>query len=195
MAEPYGESLEIADVYAAALFDLAKQAGQVAEVRGELEELAGLEESEPAFARFMRSGAVDDDKRAESLEKMFRGRLSDVVLNTLQVMNQHGRAGLLSGLLRAYVLREQHEQGQIEVVAASAVELDEAQRAELERWAAELSGQKPLVEYVVDPDLVGGVVVQIGDYRFDHSVARHLRAARAQLLERSRRGLDVGTEE
>ena len=194
MAESHEQALQIADVYAEALFGLAKQAGQIAEVRGELEELVRLEEAERDFAAFMRSDAVDDDKREDSLEKMFRGRLSDMVLNTLQVMNHHDRAGLLPALLRCYVLRQERDAGQIEVVATSAVDLDESQRAEIRRWVAESSGYEPLVSYVVDPDIIGGLVVKIGDQRFDYSVRRHLHASRAQLLDRSRRGLNVSVE-
>ena len=194
MAESFEEALEIADVYAAALFDLARQAGCVPEVRGELEGLVRLEKTEPAFASFMRSYAVDDDKRQASLETMFRGKLSDIVLNTLQVMNEHGRAGLLPALLRCYVLWKEHAAGQSEGTATSAVMLDDVHKKALESWAATISGRKPLVEYVVDPEVIGGLVVQIGGYRFDHSVRRHLQGARAKLLQRSSHGLDIGVE-
>jgi len=194
MAEAFEQALELADVYAAALFALAQEANRVAEVRGELEELVRLEQTEPALATFLRSAAIQVDQRQASLERMFRGRLSDIVLDTLHVMNRHGRAGLLAPLLRCYVLREEHARGQVEVVARSAVELDAAHRAALERWVAEVSLRKPLMEYVVDPELIGGLVVQVGDYRFDHSVRRHLRVARARLLERSDRGLGIGTD-
>jgi F-type H+-transporting ATPase subunit delta len=194
MAEALDKSSPVADVYAAALFDLASEAGRVAEVRQELEELVRLEGTEPGFAHFLRSDAIGTDKRQASLEKMFRDRLSDIVLDTLQVMSGHGRSGLLPALLRCYVLRQEHSAGQIEVRAMSAVELDAVQRAEIEHWAGRLSGRRPLVEYVVDPRLIGGLVVQIGDCRFDNSVRRHLRDAHTRLMERSTRGLSIGVE-
>jgi F0F1-type ATP synthase delta subunit len=46
----------------------------------------------------------------------------------------------------------------------------------------------------VDPRLIGGLVVQIGDCRFDNSVRRHLRDAHTRLMERSTRGLSIGVE-
>jgi F-type H+-transporting ATPase subunit delta len=119
---------------------------------------------------------------------MFRGRLSDVVLDTLQVMNRHGRLELLHALHRAYVRRMEDTRGQIEVVATSAVELDAQQKAEVARLAEQLSGLKPLVAHVVDPGVLGGLVLRIGDHRYDNSLRRHLRAARERLLERSVRG-------
>ncbi len=193
MGESSEQALELADVYAAALFELAEKAGQVTEVRTELEELVRLAAQEPAFGSFMASGVVNAERRQASLERMFRGRLSDLVLNTLLVLNQHGRAGLLPALLRSYVLREEHSQGQLEVVATSAVELDQIQRQEIERWITETVKKKPLVEYLVDPEIIGGLIIRMGDYRFDDSVRRHLHLAHAKLLERSSHGLNIGT--
>jgi len=173
MTDRIETGIEIADVYAAALFELATQADAVDDVRQELETLVQLAEQDAKFAAFMAPGPVDDDARRESLEKMFRGRLSDIVLNTLQVMNERGRAGLLAPLLRAFVLRVEDARGQVEVQATSATELDARQQAEVTKVAEELSGRQPLVNFVVDPDLIGGLVLQIGDYRFDNSIRWH----------------------
>ena len=194
MAENAEKGIDVADVYAAALFELAREAKALDDVRGELTELVRLAEQEPGFAAFMTSSTVDDDARERSLEKMFRGRLSDMVLNTLQVMNHHDRAALFPQLLRTFVLRLEDARGQIEVTATSAVALDAAQQTEVAALAEELSDRQPLVEYIVDPELIGGLVLQIGDYRFDNSIRWHLRTARARLMERSSRGLGIGAE-
>jgi F-type H+-transporting ATPase subunit delta len=191
MPESFDQQLEVADVYAAALFALARDAGQIEAVRGELEELVRLAELQPVFAQFLSSGAVDDDDRTTSLDKMFRGKLSDIVLNTLHVMNEHGRAGMLRPLLRAFVQREEQAEGQVEVVATSAVELDDQQKNAVRQAAAELSGKKPLVEFVVDPAILGGLVLRIGDFRFDRSIRQILHGTKAHLLERSDRGLRI----
>jgi F-type H+-transporting ATPase subunit delta len=188
MAEKPEKGSDVAEVYAAALFALASEAKAADVVERELAELTRLAEQDAAFAAFADTTAIDVDARERSLERMFRGRLSDVVLDTLQVMNRHGRAGLLHALWRAYVLRLVDARGQIEVVATTAVELDKAQKAEVQKIAAELSGRQPLVTYVVDADVVGGLVFQIGDWRYDNSVRRHLRDAQRRLLERSNRG-------
>jgi ATP synthase F1 delta subunit len=187
MAQEFEKGLDVGDVYAAALFALASEAGTVDVVRDELAELLKLTEHDPRIAAFLASVAIDLDDRAASLERMFRGRLSDIVLNTLQVMNRHGRLDLLHALSRAYVLRVEDARGQVEVVATSAVELDPVQRAAITRLAELLAGKRPLVDFVVKPEVLGGVVLQIGDYRYDHSIRRHLAVARGSLLARTTR--------
>lgn len=196
MAEAFDKQLEIAAPYATALFALAREAGQADEVRGELEELARLStETDPALAAFFSSRALNDDYRAAILEKTFRGKLSDLTLNTLQVMNAHSRTDILPALLRQYVLRQEEAAGQVEAVAISAAELDEPQRQAVAAVAAQVSGKKPLIEYQVDPTLVGGLILQIGDLRYDNSVRRQLAEAHERLKRRSERGLEVGTTE
>jgi F-type H+-transporting ATPase subunit delta len=185
----YDQELRIADVYAEALFELAGEAGRVAEVRAELDELLKLWQIEPEFEKFMVSRALEADGRAEGLERMFRNRLSDMVLHTLLVMGQHGRCGLLPALHRRYVLRQEEAANEIEVTVSSAVELSQKEQAEAVEIAARASSKTPVVKYVVDPEILGGLILQVGELRMDNSLRRHLRVARARLLERADRGL------
>jgi F-type H+-transporting ATPase subunit delta len=183
---------DIAKVYADALFDLAKAAGTIDKIGAELQELASIQVQEPQFAEFLSSQVIDDDERERSLERMFRGRVDDALLDTLQVMNQHGRIGLLPQLLRAFVLRIEEDRGQIEVRAISAVELSGVEQADVQTLAAQLTGRQPLMDYRIDPSIIGGLVLEVGGYRYDDSVRHNLDALRRRLLERSSRGLKIG---
>ncbi len=191
----FDQELRIADVYAEALFELAQEARQVDEVRAELDELLKLFEGEPEFEKFLTSRALEAEGRAAGLERMFRRRLSDTVLNALLVMNQHGRSSLLPALHRRFVLRQEDAANEIEVTITSAVELTKAQKAEAARIAANASGKEPLVTYRVAPEILGGLILRVGALRMDNSLRRHLQVAEGQLLERAERGLKVGTQE
>ena len=57
------------------------------------------------------------------------------------------------------------------------------------------SGKTPVVEYVVDPDVLGGLILQVGELRMDNSLRRHLRVARKRLLERADLGLEAGARD
>lgn len=194
MADSFDRQLAAANVYAVSLFELAREAGQVEQVRAELTELVQALEAadDPVVRAFFESAALNDDVRAELLEKWFRGKLSDLTLNTLLVMNANGRTGLMRALLRDFVLAQEAAVGQIEATAVTAVPLDEAQRQQVTDAAAALSGRTPLIAFKVDPEMLGGLVLQIGDLRYDNSIRRKLREARGRLLERSERGLQVG---
>lgn len=184
----------VADVYAAALFSVATESDAVQSLREELEEFVRLQGTDGDFAKFMAAGSIDSERRAASLEKLFRGRLSDPVLNMLLVMNRNGRSGLVEHVLRRFVIRQEAAAGEVEVTATSAVELTEQQRNEVTERAAGLSGRTPIMEWAVDPRIIGGLVLQIGDLRYDNSVQRQLAAVRSSLSERSQRGLNIKAE-
>ncbi len=189
MAESIDKMMDVADVYAAALHALALPKQAVEAIREELERLVALTEQDRTFAEFLRSSAIDADKRAASLDRMFRGKLSDTLLDTLQVMNRHGRLETLPALLRCFSHRAETAAGMVEVRVTSAVELDSAHQARLEQLAARLSGRKPIMAFVVDASVIGGLVMQVGDFRFDYSLRRQLQLARTRLRERGDRGL------
>jgi F-type H+-transporting ATPase subunit delta len=193
MAESFDKQMDVADVYAQALFELAQQEGKIDEVRAELDVLTDAAEQmdEPLVREFFLSRALDDDVREALMEKTLRGKVSDLTLNTLLVLNANGRHGLLMALRRCYVLRQEAAAGQVEATATSAVELDSTQKHAIMETAARLSGKTPLVEFKVDPDMLGGLVLQIGDLRYDNSIRSQLREAQHRLMDRSERGLEV----
>src|SRR5690349_12007951 len=86
----------LANVYAHALMELAEAKGGRAEIEsvlGELEELAEVARANPKFGEFLRSQAVPASQRAGSLEKILKGRVSDLVLRFILVVNEKGRLG------------------------------------------------------------------------------------------------------
>lgn len=191
--ENFNEQLAIANVYAQALFALADADGSVADVRSELDELKALYNDDAAFADFLASAAIDIDKRAASLDMIFRGKLSDKTLNTLQVMNRHARTELINALHRSFVLIEEEAKNIVECTARSARELNDAQKAEVTKVAASVSGKEPLMNYVVDDSLLGGLVLEMAGWRYDNSLKRHMVELKKKLFDRGDRGLPVGT--
>ena len=191
MAVTPDEQLQAAQMYADSLFELARETGAVDEVHSNLQELVKLEQIEPSMRSFFESAALDDDVREAGLERLFRGKLHDLTLNTLQVLNRNGRNGLLRGLLRGFELARQDAAGQVDVIVTSAIALDEAERRSVETTAAKISGGKPLVEYRVDPEILGGLVLQVGDLRYDNSVRTKLSAAERRVADRGERGVAV----
>lgn len=189
MADSIDVQLATADIYAAALFQLAEQQGAIAEVRAELDTLATACTSDADFRVFLESPAIGTDRRAAALEKMFRGRISDRTLNTLLVMNRHGRGSLLPALRDAYTVRQEQAAGEVEVIVTSAFALSDADRAQVGTAVRAVSGRTPVFRYRIDADLIGGLIVQIGDIRYDNSVRRHLQLLGGKLRDRGDRGL------
>jgi len=191
-SKPSEKETAISRVYAQALLSVARESEQVDSVLDELTDLVGLTDRDEAFARFLTSPLVDAVEREVSLERLFRGRMSDLMLDTLLVMNRKNRMGLVPALAETF--REEVEilRGEIRVHVRSAVELDDAQRRELTQAVARLTHKRATLLEAVDKSLIGGVVLRIGDRKIDTSVARSLGRLGEQMIGRVAHELHTG---
>jgi F-type H+-transporting ATPase subunit delta len=183
--KPSTQEIAIAGVYAQALLKLAEAQGQADAVLENLEDLGILMDRDPAFASFLRSPLVGAEDRRQSLDRMFEGEMNEILLDTLHVMNSKGRSGLVRALVEAYSQEYEELRGQVRVAVQSAVPLTDGLRRQLRDVVSGFTGKVPKLEESVDPDLIGGLVLQVADRRIDTSVFKEIKGLRQQLLDRA----------
>jgi F-type H+-transporting ATPase subunit delta len=173
----------VAQVYAQSLFDLAAQQGQpqIESVLGELEEIVDMARADTRFGEFVSSRIVAGGDRDESLEKIFKGRVSDIVLNFLRLLNRKGRLGKITGIVAAYDRLVQNAFGRIEVDVYTPSPLSREDQDALARKLHETLGKEPVIHPYTDGSMIGGIRLQIGDQLIDASIATRLRKLRDQL--------------
>ena len=175
----------IAQVYARSLLDLAQDSGEVQAVAEELDELLAYGERDEEFMHFLTNPLTEPARRRQSLEKIFRGKMSDLTLDGLQVINRKGRMELLPAIVRAYKDERRKREGWVEVEVVSAVPLTDALRERLRQAVDRRTGKKSEIKEVVDPSILGGLVVRVEDEKIDTSVARELAVLSARLSGRA----------
>lgn len=192
MATDIDTYMAAAQVYADSLLSLATEAGKADEIGSELADLKELWNREEDFAALMRSAAIDDDARADAIRKVFSGKVSPLVLNTLLVLNHKRRSMILPWVCDAYRKKLDSQHGREDVFVTTATPLDDAQRDQIRTQVRRLSGREAVLVEKVDPDVLGGLMVQVGDRLFDMTIRRRLRDMRAQLFTSSDRILRTG---
>ncbi|HXG13271.1 MAG TPA: ATP synthase F1 subunit delta [Gemmataceae bacterium] len=176
----------IARVYAEALIGAAgsdEQANEVVEELGSL--LHDVFPADPRFEAFLAAPAIGRRTKAEVLRKVFGGRASKLFLNFLLVLNDHERLDLLRGIYKAARDLLDERARRIRVQVRSAVPLADDQRERLAQELRQAFRLEPVLETRVDPELIGGMVVRVGDWLYDASVRTRLETLRKQLIERS----------
>jgi F-type H+-transporting ATPase subunit delta len=177
--------LALARLYAGAMLGLAEEAGTSESVLEELADVQKLLDRDPDIERTFSSPLVDADLRRELLERAFRGRASDLVVNTFQVMNRKGRLGLLRAFVEGFRLEYEAMKGitEVDVVVAEPLSAEQNARARkvAEKWTG---GPVHLVEKV-DPEILGGMIFQAGDRKLNRSVSRELDIMAKRLFERA----------
>lgn len=184
-----------AGIYAEALLDLANERGVAEDLFAEFESLVAYIASDEAFAGFMTSAAVDDDDRREALRRIFAGRVSEILLNLMLVLNDHDRAGIVPLVFERYKALLDAQLNRQDVHVTSTVALDDDQRAEIVRSVSALTGKDAVLAEQVDPSLLGGLVVKIGDRQFDGSLRRKLVRMREFMIERGRQEILSGSHD
>lgn len=192
MARLDEKHVAVARVYSQAMLSLAEEADGAKPLLEELDDLVALLETQPEFSEYLISPLVDQDDRRAALERTLRGRSSDLLVDTLQVINRNGRLSLLETVVETYRQAYQEKHGEIDVQVTTAVALDDDLRASIVALAKRLSGRRPALNEAVDPSLLGGMVLRVGDRKIDTSVAKDLKTIRAQLVERASREILSG---
>ncbi|MBN1344222.1 MAG: ATP synthase F1 subunit delta [Phycisphaerae bacterium] len=184
MASEHEVSQTAADIYAESLLELANERGVTDAIFEEFQSLAEYIEGDEAFERFLASSAVDDDDRREVLRRIFTGRASEMLLNLMLVLNDHGRAGIVPLVFDRFKQRLDIQKNRQDVQIRSAVPLADNLREEIRSRVASATGKEPILFEEVDPSLIGGLVVKVGDRQFDGSLKRKLARLREELVDR-----------
>jgi len=187
---------EVAQSYAQAFLNLVNEGGDGEARLAELEEfVADVWEGQPEFASFLAGGFLQRERRDEVLGEILNGRADELLIRFLRVVNRRDRLALLPQIAReARVLSDRQSQV-VEVSVRSAVELDEGQRAAvLGRLESMLPGRKPRLVATVDPSILGGLVLQVGDQLFDASVRTRLRQVHEQMISARQREIRAGRD-
>lgn len=173
LARVYAEAL------AAAAGDRADEVGQ------ELVELVrGVLAANPTIEAYLASPAVSTRTKQPVLDAAFGTTVSPPVRNLIGVLNQNRRLDLLRPIAAAYRDLLDKRVGRVRVLVRTAAPLSDDQYGRLKETMAARLGKEPVLHVRVEPELLGGLVVQVGDRVFDTSVRTRIQTLRAQMMER-----------
>jgi F-type H+-transporting ATPase subunit delta len=175
-----------ARVYAQALLEMADEKGALDETASEVEQLQELLASQPDLTALMSTPALGAAERRELIERVFKGRVSDTTYKFLQVVNDKGRLAALPGILASFEDLLDQRRGIVEVDAYVAQRLDPAEAEQVARRIGAALRKEVVLHQYVNPDLIGGLVLRVGDQLIDGSVATQLKLMRQRLIEAGR---------
>ena len=169
--------------YANAMADIALAQGAAEAVTQELTGFGALYAESAELRNFLSSPAVTREAKHRVIEKLLaRVRGSKIVRNFLLVVIDHQRAHFLPEIVAAFQQVIRQRQGITEAQVSSAVELNAPQKVELESTLERLTGKRVEAKFSLEPALLGGAVVRVGDTVYDGSLRSRLNELRARLV-------------
>lgn len=177
---------KVARVYAEALLSEAWKQHQGVEILEDLDMLLGkVFRANPQLEEFLVGNAVGQEQKAEVIKSAFEGRAPELLVNFLNVLNDRDRLGLLRSIATLYRQLLDERLKQLRIRVRSAVPLAEEYLERLRRGVRELYQREPILETAVDPDVLGGLEVRVGDWLYDGSVRTQLENLQDQIIESS----------
>ena len=165
--------------YASAVLEIARSQGNL---DSWVEAIEGLESltSRPEFVAALQADGMTDEK-FQAIVRRVLPNATPAQLNLFRLLRRKSRLGLGPDIASFFRELMDAERGIARATVTSAVELDAERQAQLERRLAEQTGKHVTVETQVDPSILGGLIVRIGDRLIDGSTRTRLRALRSQL--------------
>ncbi len=173
--------LALAGIYAQALLEIAPDNADAERVAAELAAIASLADGADGLRGLLAPGILTEASQSQLVARIFAGRVSPEVEAFLAVLVRKGRGNLLVSIAAAFRKRLNRRQGKVEVAVTTAVELTGEQRQNLSAVISAVLGAEPLLEVRVDKDILGGLVVRVGDDVFDASLAAELNRMKRRL--------------
>ena len=177
---------QIARVYAQAFLGAASKTAKASELVDEVESfVVDVLEKFPRLNEVLRSEFIASEVKQGLIDRVLGGRASVEVVNFLKVLSAHGRLGLLRPIARTLKKLYAKQQGLTDVEVRVARELDDKLRQEIQTQLQKMLGSEPIVRAIVDPSLIAGMVVKVGDRVFDSSLQTQLNLARRSMIDRA----------
>jgi F-type H+-transporting ATPase subunit delta len=176
----------VAKVYAQAIVEAADRKGCRREVIGELATLVrDVLPKVPKARDLFASPKVAVEEKGAVIDRITRGRMQPTTNHALHVLTRHGRLGILAEVVAAAERLADELDGRRQALFTTAVAIDAAEQARIVAEVEKLLAVTLSPAFVVDPAIVGGLVVRIQDTVYDHSVASSLERLGHSLKQRS----------
>jgi F-type H+-transporting ATPase subunit delta len=173
----------IARSYAEALLELAGADHKVDLYDDELRLIADLMRTEDEFRLFLETPRIDPADKKRVVRAVFEKKIPGRLLRFLLVVIEKRRARLLPTIAAEFsdLVDEQH--GRLKVEVTTATEPDKALSSDLKKRLSKLLGKDVVPRYRLDPRIIGGVIVRVGDTVMDGSIRHRLQLLRRRLLK------------
>jgi F-type H+-transporting ATPase subunit delta len=173
---------KVAYRYAQALIDLAAERNTVEEVYADMNHLAELCEESRDFRAFLKSPVVAWHKKQSIFKSILEDKISEMSMGFINLIAKNSRESLLAEIAEGYIQLYKKSKDIHELYVTSAVALDQSTKDMIvARIKAEVNGTIELTE-TVNPELIGGFIIRMGDRQIDASISSQLADLRKILL-------------
>ncbi len=167
--------------YSKALLMAAENSHILSQVADDMASIAGLCRQSDDFLVFLQSTVIKTSSKKDTFNQIFKQKIHPLTLNFLLLLAENHRESKLPDICRDFHDMYREKQGIAPVVITTAFQLNNEIRQNITRYLQLKTGKKIELTEKVKPEIIGGLVLRIGDLQYDGSISNQLRKVREEL--------------
>ncbi|HEY0057191.1 MAG TPA: ATP synthase F1 subunit delta [Pedobacter sp.] len=176
--------IQVASRYAKSLIDLAEEQTSLEAVKTDIESFVSVVRENPTLQAVLKNPIIGIDKKTAILDQLFGASFNKVVMAFFKIVVSKGRSEVLYGTAKEFINEYNRRKGIIHAVVTSAVPLTEAQKSKVADLIIEATKAQVVLESKIDPALIGGFIIKVGDRQVDVSIASSLNKLRHEFEQK-----------
>ncbi|HEY3298810.1 MAG TPA: F0F1 ATP synthase subunit delta [Armatimonadota bacterium] len=168
--------------YAGALFEVARNAKAIDKIESDLGLISYSLQTMPRLAEALAHPILPADRKKQIVSEVFKSEINSITLDFICLLVDKRRANLLDEIEGEYINLANDYRGVTPALVTSAVALTSDEKSALQEKLEDFTGKRVDITLEEDPELVGGIIVRIGDTIIDGSVRGYLASLKTRLL-------------
>lgn len=174
--------IRLGDRYAKSILELAEERKEVEKVREDFQLIASVCKANPDFVLMLKSPLINAGKKQTIINEIFAGKLSPITANLVEIVVRKHREGYLNDIALRFLALYDRSHQITRGVLTSAAPISKDQLEKIRSIVESELKTTFKLEQKVDPELIGGFTLHVGDKLFDGSIATRLRELKQEFL-------------
>lgn len=166
--------IQVASRYAKSLIDLSVEQNALEMVREDIEVFIGTCRTSPQLQAILKNPIIGLDKKLNILEGVFAGKLHEMILSFFKIITRKGRSEILYATAKEFINQYNILKNVVKATVTSASPLSKENISQIEEVVKQATHGEVILTARVDPDLIGGFILKVGDKQFDTSISGKL---------------------
>ena len=166
---------KVASRYAKALIDLSIERKELDAVKKDVEDVIKALKGSKELRVLLSSPVIKPLIKQDIIKAIFTGKVNEIMINFLNLLITHKREHFALEVLESFNKQYYIVKNIVIASVTTAIELDDTLRAEFTKMVKDATKEEVRIEEKINPDIIGGFIVRVGDYELDSSIAGRLK--------------------
>lgn len=176
--------IQVATRYAKSLIDLAGEKSAVETIKKDIELFLATCRANPELQAILKNPIIGLDKKANILDGLFSGKVHEMILSFFKIVVRKGRAEILFATAKEFITQYNVIKNVVKATVTSASQLSQENISQIEDVVKQSTNGEVILTSIVDPKLIGGFILKVGDKQFDTSISSKLNKLRKEFEQK-----------